>query len=221
MLIHSQCESNEAWEREVRLVGDGLALEESEDTWDRITSAVQRLTALTEGSAAGYPQDFVTLVRSHVRSLTSALNSERSRLSGAATDLIVSLATQLGQDFNPLLPHFGPTLFGLASRSNKLFISRAKASLLAIAEHAQPPNLLAQLREASNSKSLSQRLVVAEVLLKCLNCFDPLELQPNARAEDIESVIRFAAKDASADVRKVSRKLFEAYKILLPQRVNA
>jgi hypothetical protein len=36
----------------------------------------------------------------------------------------------------------------------------------------------------------------------------------------VEDVIRATARDASADVRKLSRKVFEAYKALLPERVD-
>lgn len=203
----------------MQLVAEGLALEESEDTWERIARAIQRLNALAKGSATDFPKETVAAVRTHVRPIISALNSERSRLNGAATDLVVNLATQLGRQFGPLLPHLAPTLLGLSTRTNKLLISRAKSCLLAIAEYAQLTNLLPLLRDAVTDKSLSLRLVSSEVALKCLNCFDPSNLETNARAEDIECMIRSTARDASADVRKVSRSLFEAYKILLPQRV--
>jgi hypothetical protein len=53
-----------------------------------------------------------------------------------------------------------------------------------------------------------------------MNCFNPPDLEKEGRAQDIESAIRLAARDASADVRKISRKVFEAYKVLLPSRVD-
>jgi hypothetical protein len=53
-----------------------------------------------------------------------------------------------------------------------------------------------------------------------MNCFNPPDLEKETRARDIETIIRIAARDAHADVRKVSRKLFEAYKLLLPSRVE-
>ena len=39
------------------------------------------------------------------------------------------------------------------------------------------------------------------------------------RAKEIEAVIRVTAVDANADIRKTARKIFDAYKILLPGRV--
>ena len=56
--------------------------------------------------------------------------------------------------------------------------------------------------------------------MACLNCYNPPDLEVPARAEDVEAVIKATARDSSADVRKSSRKVFEAYKILLPTRVN-
>lgn len=56
--------------------------------------------------------------------------------------------------------------------------------------------------------------------MACLNSFNPPDLEKEARARLIEDVIRVTARDANADVRKVSRKIFEAYKALLPGRVE-
>ena len=56
--------------------------------------------------------------------------------------------------------------------------------------------------------------------MACLNCFNPPDLEKDVRARLVEDVIRVTARDASADVRKVSRKVFEAYKALLPRRVD-
>jgi hypothetical protein len=53
-----------------------------------------------------------------------------------------------------------------------------------------------------------------------MNCFNPPDLEKENRALEIEAAIRLSARDANADVRKVSRKIFEAYKELLPDRVD-
>jgi len=71
-----------------------------------------------------------------------------------------------------------------------------------------------------SDKSLSLRLIATELVLACMNCFNPPDLETVQRAEDIEGVIRTTATDASAEVRKCSRNVFEAYKILLPGRLD-
>ncbi len=76
------------------------------------------------------------------------------------------------------------------------------------------------LRNSVSDKSLSLRLIATELVLACMNCFNPPDLETVQRAEDIEGVIRTTATDASAEVRKCSRNVFEAYKILLPGRLD-
>ena len=57
-------------------------------------------------------------------------------------------------------------------------------------------------------------------MLLCLKSFNPPDLEKESRAKEIEATIRATAVDANADVRKVARKIFDAYKILLPRRVQ-
>ena len=74
--------------------------------------------------------------------------------------------------------------------------------------------------ESVKDKSVSLRLAAAETLMLCMKSFNPPDLEKESRAREIEAVIRSTAVDASADVRKVSKKIFEAYKILLPNRLR-
>lgn len=91
---------------------------------------------------------------------------------------------------------------------------------MTIVEHVQSPLLIPYFRNSVTDKSLSLRLTATELVLACLNCFNPPDLESIQRAEDIETVIRATATDSSSEVRKSSRDVFEAYKILLPSRVD-
>ena len=162
----------------------------------------------------------VSGIRSVSRPLNSALNSERSRLSGAAVELLTVLATGLGSSFDPLVSHFVPTLLALCGRSNKVFTSRARACILAIVQHTRLPSLLPYLTDLANHKSVSPRLTAAEAILACLNCFNPPDLEKETRARVVEDFIKLTARDASADVRKASKEVFKAYKTLMPARVD-
>jgi hypothetical protein len=197
-----------------------LALTESEDSWDTIAKGVTRLTYLCQNGACDFPPELTAFIRSFSRPLNNAMCSERSRLSGAAIDLQCALASGLGAELEPLLPLFFPTLLTLCTRTNKVFITRARTCILAFIETTQLPAILPYLSEASKDKSVSLRITAAESVLACLNCFNPPDLEKEARARLVEDVIRVTARDASADVRKVSRKVFEAYKALLPGRVD-
>jgi hypothetical protein len=162
----------------------------------------------------------IAIMRAVSRPLNSAMNSERTRLSGVAIDLLGVLASELGAAFDPLLPLFLPTLLSLCARTNKVFVARARTAILTIIESSQLSSILPYLLPPLKDKSVSLRLTAVEGVLACMNCFNPPDLEKEGRAQEIETVIRFSARDASADVRKVGRKIFEAYKVLLPSRVD-
>lgn len=214
------CDSEALLEHELSIVRADIELAETEDSWDKISNAILRLNAIVLGSAADYPTQIIAACKAFDRPINNSLHSERSRLSGSATDLLATLAVHIGRPFEPLIPLFVPTLLTLASRSNKIFIARAKSCLLSIAENCQSPALLPLLRHAVSDKSATLRLTATDLILTCLNCYNPPDLEAPNRAKDIEAVIRATARDASAEVRKSSRQVFEAYKILLPSRVD-
>lgn len=193
---------------------------ETEESWDAIARSISKLTILCKEASCDFPSEIVATVRGVFRPLNSAMNSERTRLSGVAIDLFGVLASGIGANIEPLLPLFFPTLLGLCARTNKVFVTRSRTSILTIIETSQSPAILPYLLQSFSDKSVSLRLTAIEGVLACMNCFNPPDLEKEGRAQDIESAIRFAARDANADVRKISRKVFEAYKVLLPSRVD-
>ncbi len=204
----------------MRPIREALALTESEDSWEKIANAIQKLVLLTHRGASDISQEFTAALRSLSQPLNSAAVSERTRLSGAAIDLIGAAASELGNPFEPLLPLFFPTLILLCTRTNKVFISRARTCIITIIEATQSPSILTYLSQSAKDKSVSLRLVAAEAALACLNSFNPPNLQKESRAREIEALIKCAGTDPNADVRKLGRKIYEAYTILLPHRVE-
>ena len=198
---------------------DALSSPETEETWDSIARALARFAALCNGNAETFPADLVNALRASSRPITSALNSERTRLSGAATDFLTTAVTALASEFLPLVPLYFPTLLNLCTRTNKVFVTRAKACLSALIQNTQAPMIIHYCAVSVTDKSVSLRLAAADAMMLCLNCFNPPDLEKEQRAKEIEETIRSTAVDASADVRKVGKKLFEAYKILLPGRL--
>ncbi|KAH9929549.1 clasp N-terminal domain-containing protein [Epithele typhae] len=164
--------------------------------------------------------NLVSALRSTVRPVNSAINSERTRLSGNATDLLTMAVTALASEFEPLVPHYFPALLNLCTRTNKVFITRAKAAITALVENTHAPSIIHYSFVSITDKSVSLRLAAAETLLACLKTFNPPDLEKEQRAKEIEAAIKATAIDASADVRKVGKQLWEAYKILLPARVH-
>ncbi|KAI0779674.1 clasp N terminal-domain-containing protein [Fomes fomentarius] len=206
---------------ELASVQDALTVTETEETWDSIGKALSRFAALCNGNANNYPTELVAVLRASSRSIGSALNSERTRLSGTATEFITTAVTALGSSFEPLIPHYFPTLLTLCTRANKVFITRAKAAIAAFIEYTHAPMIIHYAAESIKDKSVTLRLAAAETLMLCMKTFNPPDLEKEARAREIEAVIRSTAVDASADVRKMGRKIFDAYKILLPGRLHS
>ncbi|KAJ7124866.1 clasp N terminal-domain-containing protein [Mycena epipterygia] len=198
-----------------------IFLPETEETWDTIARSVTALTTACNDMDSYAPADLVVAIRSISRPLISAMSSERSRLSGVAIDLVAVVASCLGVAFDPLLAHFFPVLLVLSSRTSKVTVARARTCILSVIEATHLPNILSHLMQSITDKSVSLRLTIVESTLACMNCFNPPDLEKDARAKEIEVIIRTTARDANADVRKVSRKVFEAYKLLLPSRLES
>ncbi|KAG6901164.1 hypothetical protein C0995_016299 [Termitomyces sp. Mi166 len=195
---------------------------ETEDSWEAIYKNLKSLVDLCQnGGACEFSTELVTIIRSISRPITNSLITERTRLSSVAVDLISVLATGLGKSFKPLLQIFLPTLLSLCGRTNKVIVTRAKACIMVITETTQLSSILSYFVQSIEDKSASIRLAAAEGTLTCVNCFNPPDLEKDARASEVETIIQAAAKDAQADIRVVGRKLFEAYKLLLPKRVES
>ncbi|KAJ7713959.1 clasp N terminal-domain-containing protein [Mycena maculata] len=200
-----------------------LFLPETEETWDRIARGLAALTTACDDMNMNMytPPDLVVVIRSISRPLISAMNSERGRLSGVAIDLVAVVASSLGVAFDPLLSPFFPVLLAMSSRTSKVTVARARTCILTIIEATHLPSILSYLMQSVADKSVSLRQTIVESTLACMNCFNPPDLEKDPRAKDIEAIIRATARDANAEVRKVSKKVFEAYKLLLPSRLES
>lgn len=218
--IHKPVLSSTDLKQQVDARKSTLFLPETEDSWETIAHAISSLCAICRNGAFDFTADLLLIIRSISRPLTNAMNSERTRLSGVAIDLVSVLASGLGAGFDPLLPIFFPVLLALCGRTNKVVIARARTCIFTIVEATQLPSILPYFLLSIKEKSASLRLIAAEGTLICMNCFNPPDLEKEARARDIEAIIRTTARDAHADVRKVGKKLFGAYKLLFPNRVE-
>lgn len=209
-----------AYDYDLRQIQDAISHKESEETWDAIADAMNRLKAIVESISSEYPADTVALLRSLSQPINTAVCSERSRLSGAAVDLISASAECLQGYFDAALPVFLPTLLSLCSRPNKVFVTRARKCISDLILSTQSPSILPFLVREVKDKSVTLRLAVTDAALMCLETLDHSALQKEARARDIEALIKAMATDANADIRKLARKVFEVYKVVMPHRVD-
>ncbi|TFY72942.1 hypothetical protein EVG20_g69 [Dentipellis fragilis] len=216
-----KCDSAADLQRELSTLQSPLQLIEAEETWEKIAKGFSRLGALAQAGACDYPSLLVPFLRSMSRPVANAAASERSRLSSTAIEMLSHVAQGLGKGFEPLLHLYLPVLLTICGRPNKVFVARARAGVETIIENTQLPSILTHLVNSLADKSISLRQTAISGILACLNCFNPPDLEKEPRALDIENAIRITATDANGDVRKISRQVFDAYRILLPARVDA
>jgi CLASP N terminal len=149
------------------------------------------------------------------------MNSERTRLSSAALDCLTIIAPRVGLAFEPLVPLFVPHILRLATRTNKVYVTRSQATLALVVGYCHIPSIIPCLLAAcKESKIVTGRAVSVESVLRCLNKWDWTDKEIKAKVGDVEEVIRVTGRDKDAGIRQTSRKVFEAYKTLFPDRVD-
>ncbi|KZV95200.1 hypothetical protein EXIGLDRAFT_610894 [Exidia glandulosa HHB12029] len=174
--------------------------------------------ALYKGGGYQFESDVVPGLKTLLRPIVNAMNSDRSRLSFVAIDFVASLAS-LGRAFEPLLHFLFDALLKLCTRTSKVLIARAEAAILRVIEETTLPAVLPHLREAVKDKSQTLRTAASVAALQALQTFAPRDLAN--KISDVEEIIKCTGRDANPAVRQTSRKIFEAYQILFPDRVDA
>ena len=105
-----------------------LDLVETEETWDRIDHALAQFQVLTKCGATKVPS-YIMRVHEFAPCISRSLLSDRTRLSGTASDVLNSMAPRLGERFAPFVNVFIPPLLQLCARTNKVSLRRAEKSL--------------------------------------------------------------------------------------------
>lgn len=190
---------------------------ETEHTWQKIERALLHIQAITRGGATKYPE-FVSLLKDSADPINNALLSERTKLSGTAGDLLNSIAPRMAERFEPLVGMFVPTLLLICARTNKIAVKRAEKSLHFIVRHCRAPSVVGYLKEAVRDKSQGLRAVAVGTLVLVLECTEKERL--TRRVGDIEGCIKSGATDSHAEVRQLTKRLFELYVSVWPERVE-
>ena len=212
--------STHTFEDELRSLRSALSVRETEDSWELIAKAIQQLGDLVLLSTAVPSEDLIRALRPLVHSINDAILSERSRLSAVAIEFLALTTRKVPRTLEALIPNFIPTLLLLSSRSNKVFITRARTCIVTIIQTTQSPLILSYLVQNVRDKSIPLRQTVAEAALACLKSFRPSDLQRDARGKEIELIIKAAATDANSDIRKLGKSMYDVYRVLLPDRVE-
>lgn len=207
--------SDAEWKARVAPLLAKIALDDTEDTWETVYDALIEFQALTKSGGARVAA-YVPTVRRIAPDLTRALLSDRTKLTGAASDVINSMAPRLGDRFAGLLPMFFPALVTLCARSNKVMAKRAEKSMQLICRHCQLPGAVPHLVRATNDKNTGVRVAAIATLIVLVESSSSERL--DKRVPDIEQVLREHAGDASGEVRQLCRTLYSLYAAQWPQQ---
>ncbi|KAF8322200.1 hypothetical protein DL93DRAFT_2205473 [Clavulina sp. PMI_390] len=194
---------------------------ETEENWDRMERAFLVLASVVRGGAYKLEDDFIPGVKTLGRATTSAMLSDRSKLSGMAIEFLTTVGVRMAAKFEPLVHLYIPAVLKLCARSGKIYVSRATNCLKIFAACCRVPPLVTLMKEYVTDKSQTLRFAVVDALHELLSTSIRDGLPRRGRwVEDVEFIIKATATDANPETRKMSRKAFASYAELWPDRVS-
>ncbi|CAG8586241.1 8660_t:CDS:2, partial [Acaulospora morrowiae] len=205
-------------DNEIKKIQEIFQQKETEHTWQLFDDALKRLIALSRGGATNYEKIFINSIKSLRQPILDSLLTERTRLSGTATELLEELAKVLGQKFEMFSDVYVPAILKLCTRANKIFVSRAQKCMVTIIRDCQLPNLIPKFKDSMQGQSKTLRTCVAEFVLISIEVNEVGNL--NNYISDLEWLIREGAIDSTPAVRSTTKKTFEIYKTKFDLRLE-
>ncbi|KAJ1981912.1 hypothetical protein H4R34_001894 [Dimargaris verticillata] len=198
----------------------GLQAKEGEGTWRVIDDAISTLTALIRGGATAYPSFHSELATLATPFLTDALLTERTRLSGSAVELVVVFGQAVAKPLPVLIDVFVPSLLKLCSRTNKVFVTRAKRCMVGLIATCQMTEALSQYHEALKSTNKILRECAVEFVLATIQVASPGTLNAT-HLGTVELTIKDAIVDSAPKVRDTAKQCYKEYCQAYPVRLPA
>ncbi|CAJ0753706.1 11897_t:CDS:2 [Entrophospora sp. SA101] len=188
------------FELEVKNILELFQEKESETNWRNFERALIRLIEKTQ---------YISGIKSLKQPIQNSILTERTKLSGTATELVEEISKSLGPNFDSLAKLFVPNILKLCNRTNKLFGTRAYKCSETIIKVSKLSSLIPKFREAMQSQSKLLKTNVAKLTLTILE-EDVTGLENHI--VDLEWIIHLGVIDSTLEVRTASKKSFEVYK---------
>ncbi|KAF7731272.1 hypothetical protein EC973_000688 [Apophysomyces ossiformis] len=192
---------------------------ETEETWEQFNQALKNVTMWTLEDNAHVYEGFVDHIRSLQKPIIKALATERTRLSGTATDLLKGLSQAMQRDFEVIHDLFMPTLLRQFARTNKVLLARSLDCYKTIITNAKVPKLvprLCSILKNCKEPNKSVRRCIADCLQTLMEVNDVPDIQKHT--SDIEAAIQTAAMDPAPEVRLAIRSCYKTYCEKLPEQ---
>ncbi|CAO3567262.1 unnamed protein product [Mortierella alpina] len=192
-----------------------LSQPETEHNWAAKEDAIKSLGSACHSSIA-QNQEFIVFIKANRKAFTESLLTERTRLTGAACEMVEKLATAMGRDFGiHFADFFTSALLKVCARTNKVMVSRAVKALNAII-NAGCLALLPKACQAFSTNNKTLRIACIGLISSCITLYGSQELEPYLAS--FEPVLKEGVSDAAPEVRDSSRKSFKNYAQKFPER---
>ncbi|KAJ1728027.1 hypothetical protein LPJ61_004262 [Coemansia biformis] len=206
---YTKCDSASDFEAKLRTLVSKLDVPEGEETWRQMNAALEGLVSLAKTGATKF-EVFVPAMKPVMRLVSTAVISERTRLSATALNLVEELARQMELRFHPLCDLVFPSVMKTCGRANKVFSTRGVSCLTTVITYAHIPEQTPNICSATASDpNKTMRTSAAKLLMSIISCCTVPELTPHLGA--VEKAISEGVVDANPDARTTARQSYEIY----------
>ncbi|KAJ2721456.1 hypothetical protein GGI07_003969 [Coemansia sp. Benny D115] len=216
---YTKCESASEFEAKFRELVKKLDVVEHEETWQQIDDALKGLISLVKAGVTKF-DTFVPTIKQADKYITSAVLSERTRLSGTALQLVEEMARSMETRFTAISELLFPPVMKTCGRANKVFVTRGIKCLTQVITYAHVPEQTPRICDAvSNDVNKTVRSSAAKLLMSIISCCTVPELNPHLAV--VEKAIASGVVDANPDARTTARQSYEIYIKRFSNRVES
>ncbi|CDS06145.1 hypothetical protein LRAMOSA08673 [Lichtheimia ramosa] len=198
---------------------------ETDETWQLFNAALNNIKNWVEHSNAHEYEGFGKHLKSLRDGINHALLSERTRLSGAAVELVKTLAKTMQRDYEPFHDMFHGSLVRMLARTKKVIVAQALDCLKTVIAASKLPRLIPRFSamltnnnklQVTNNSTLSSAATCLEL---CIQNNTPEHIQPHIQS--LEAAIRAGIIKPSAEVRTAVRACYKAYASKMPDNATS
>ncbi|OMJ21217.1 CLIP-associated protein [Smittium culicis] len=217
---YSKCDSAQDLQEKLLPLIATLQKDENEDTWLQLETAFKNFSSLVNLGACKYPLTF-TKVKEICQTVCRSIQTERTRLSGAALEFLESLSKNSTTELQSISNLFVNDIIKICARTNKIFTTRAIRCLETFIIFSRCFDLIPLVCDyAAKDQSKILRKNISKVLLTiveniavCTNLEIKLKEEADIKTyfETINTAISLIAVDADVDVRTNAKSIFSTY----------
>ncbi|KAI9321433.1 clasp N terminal-domain-containing protein [Dichotomocladium elegans] len=205
---------------EMRRIHTLFKNKETEESWEQLNSALMNVTRWVEEDKVHEYDGFVKHIKQLHDGINRTLLSQRTRLAGMATQLLETLATNMGRAYEPLHDLFHATLVSMFARTKKVTVKQAVTCMMTIIEAAKMPRYIPRFADIITNRDIRRNPSTLASAAACIekavevNAIEAIEPYLGA----VEASIRVGITKPAAEVRASLRSCFQTYQRKMPEK---